>query len=383
MSHSDLFKTEWINNVLERYRYQNTDDMYAAIGFGAISPGKIITKLLEEYKKEHQEEIIEEKLQELTNRKTTVKKPPQSGVVVKGIDNCLVKLSKCCNPLPGDEILGYITKGRGVSVHRKDCINVKDLIIENNTIRGVIVENMITKTEPEGEDLKVDIEFDKVGHKRLMAKFAKLEHVFTQQSIFNDEQKIDLSKVKIIGTCFNTYIIVESNGSIYFIDQHAGHERLLYDKFKQSFLNEQLAIQTLLVPYIFDTNHLEMQFINDNIELFNKLGFEIESFGINSFKVSTVPVLLKDISLANFFNSILNDLDNILTFNKADILKEYLEKSACRSAVKANDILSQTEIETLLNMLNAENQILLCPHGRPVIIEVTEKEIEKWFKRIV
>ena len=67
----------------------------------------------------------------------------------------------------------------------------------------------------------------------------------------------------------------------------------------------------------------------------------------------------------------------------ADILKEYLEKSACRSAVKANDILSQTEIETLLNMLNAENQILLCPHGRPVIIEVTEKEIEKWFKRIV
>ena len=217
----------------------------------------------------------------------------------------------------------------------------------------------------------------------LMAKFAKLEHVFTQQSIFNDEQKIDLSKVKIIGTCFNTYIIVESNGSIYFIDQHAGHERLLYDKFKQSFLNEQLAIQTLLVPYIFDTNHLEMQFINDNIELFNKLGFEIESFGINSFKVSTVPVLLKDISLANFFNSILNDLDNILTFNKADILKEYLEKSACRSAVKANDILSQTEIETLLNMLNAENQILLCPHGRPVIIEITEKEIEKWFKRIV
>ena len=137
MSHSDLFKPEWINVVLSRYRYSNTDDMFAAIGFGAISPGKIITKLLEEYKKEHQEEIIEEKLQELTNRKTTVKKAPKSGVIVKGIDNCLVKFSRCCNPVPGDEIIGYITKGRGVSIHRTDCVNIEDLLQDENRIIDV------------------------------------------------------------------------------------------------------------------------------------------------------------------------------------------------------------------------------------------------------
>ena len=137
MSHSDLFKAEWVNNVLERYRYPSTDDMYAAIGFGAISPGKIITRLLEEYKKEHQEEIIEEKLKELTDRKHVVKKPPESGVVVKGIDNCLVKFSRCCNPVPGDEIIGYITKGRGVSIHRTDCVNVEDLIQDENRIIDV------------------------------------------------------------------------------------------------------------------------------------------------------------------------------------------------------------------------------------------------------
>ena len=137
MSHSDLFKTEWINIVLERFRYPNTDDMFAAIGFGAISPGKIITRLLEEYKKEHQEEIIEEKLQELTNRKTTVKKAPKSGVIVKGIDNCLVKFSRCCNPVPGDEIIGYITKGRGVSIHRTDCVNIEELLQDENRIIDV------------------------------------------------------------------------------------------------------------------------------------------------------------------------------------------------------------------------------------------------------
>ena len=137
MTHSDLFKPEWINVALERYRYSNTDDMFAAIGFGAITPGKIITKLLEEYKKEHQEELIEEKIQELTSRKTTTRKAPKSGVIVKGIDNCLVKFSRCCNPVPGDEIIGYITKGRGVSIHRTDCTNVEDLLQDENRIIDV------------------------------------------------------------------------------------------------------------------------------------------------------------------------------------------------------------------------------------------------------
>ena len=137
MSHSDLFKPEWINIVLERYRYNNVDDMFAAIGFGAISPGKIITKLLEEYKKEHQEEVIEEKLQELSSKKSLEKKHANSGVVVKGIDNCLVKFSRCCNPVPGDEIIGYITKGRGVSIHRTDCVNVQELLQDENRIIDV------------------------------------------------------------------------------------------------------------------------------------------------------------------------------------------------------------------------------------------------------
>lgn len=137
MTHADLFKQEWVQNVLKRYNYNTTDDMYASIGFGAISPNKILTRLLEEYKKENEEDTIEEKIQELVQTKTKVKKVPTSGVIVKGIDNCLVKFSKCCNPVPGDEIIGYITKGRGVSIHRKDCTNVKDLLSEEERIIDV------------------------------------------------------------------------------------------------------------------------------------------------------------------------------------------------------------------------------------------------------
>ena len=137
-THSELFKEKYIDPMLDKYKYKNLDEMYLAVGFGANSPVKVIARVLQEYKKDHKEENIEEKMQELVNlQKEKKQKPSSSGIVVKGIDNCLVKLSKCCNPLPGDEIVGYITKGRGVSVHRKDCANVKDLLTEENRMIDV------------------------------------------------------------------------------------------------------------------------------------------------------------------------------------------------------------------------------------------------------
>ena len=133
-----LFKLEYIQPMLDRYKYKDLDEMYAAVGFGANSAIKVIARMLIEYRKEHKEENIEEKIEKLTStRHETRTKASNFGVVVKGIDNCLVKLSKCCNPLPGDEIIGYITKGRGVSVHRKDCVNVGELFKEENRIIDV------------------------------------------------------------------------------------------------------------------------------------------------------------------------------------------------------------------------------------------------------
>ena len=132
MHHEDLMKAEWLKIALDRYKFNSADDMFASVGFGGISATKIIARLLEEYKKEHEEEDLEKTITELSTRKTSTK-PSKTGIVVEGIDNCLVRLAKCCNPLPGDSIVGYITKGRGVSVHRTDCVNVGDLFNDEET----------------------------------------------------------------------------------------------------------------------------------------------------------------------------------------------------------------------------------------------------------
>ena len=137
MSQTDLYKQEFVKAALDRYKYNSTEDMYSAVGFGAISPGKIIARILEEYRKEHKEENIEAKIEELARKRKPVNKNSTSGIEVKGIDNCLVKFSKCCNPVPGDTIIGYITKGRGVSIHRTDCKNVKELIEDEDRIIDV------------------------------------------------------------------------------------------------------------------------------------------------------------------------------------------------------------------------------------------------------
>ena len=178
MSYADLFKLEYINPMLDRYKYKSLEEMYAAVGFGAITAQKIIARMLIEYRKEHKEEPIEQKIEELSKARRNNTKPSSSGIVVKGIDNCLVKLSKCCNPLPGDEIIGYITKGRGVSVHRKDCVNVNELLKEENRIIEVQWYNQ------EKVSYTVEIEVFANDRNGLLADIV---------------QKINDSKAKILG----------------------------------------------------------------------------------------------------------------------------------------------------------------------------------------
>ncbi len=167
MTEQQLYKQEYINAALERYKFSNINDLYSSVGFGAISAGKVISKLLFEYRKEHEEENIEEKIEELSKKRETRPKNSKSGVIVKGIDNCLVKLSKCCNPVPGDDIIGYITKGRGVSIHRSDCVNIKDLLQDESRIIDVEWSNTEKAT------YKVDVEIHSNDRDGLVADIAK------------------------------------------------------------------------------------------------------------------------------------------------------------------------------------------------------------------
>lgn len=201
---------------------------------------------------------------------------------------------------------------------------------------------------------------------------------YVQDSIVKEDNNF-----KLIGTLLDTYILVERDNNLLIIDQHAGHERILFDKFSIELENKQVAIQPLLVPVILETNYSEANFIEENINTLQQMGFEIRNFGENSFKVETVPMLLNNINIEEFFDNILSDIDNKLIFSKGDSIRDYIAKKACKSAVKGNDVLSKNEIDCLLSQINREGQVLLCPHGRPIVISISEKEIEKWFKRIV
>lgn len=197
------------------------------------------------------------------------------------------------------------------------------------------------------------------------------------------ELALDISNYKIIGTIFNTYIIVEQNDTMFIIDQHAAHERILFDKFMAEYEKIAISTQPLLVPYIIDVNEIEADFLNQNMEELTKLGFDVEPFGDNSFKINSVPTTLKNLNIQKFFNEVLSVINNKMVVRKSDLMHEYIAKSACRAAVKANDILFDEEIKVLLTNISGKDQVLLCPHGRPIILKVTKTDIEKWFKRLV
>lgn len=188
---------------------------------------------------------------------------------------------------------------------------------------------------------------------------------------------------KYVGRVFNTYIIIERGSSIYFIDQHAGHERLLFDKLTAQVKNNRVETQTLLAPFVLSLNAQEMEYIKRITPSLENLGFIIEDFGGNSIRVEGVPYLLASLDIKTFFSEILSDIKSFKTLEISDIMRDKLASMACKSAVKGGDELSENEVEKLLTSFEEGNNRLLCPHGRPVVIEVSQKELEKWFKRIV
>ena len=205
LAEEDLFVQKYYLPALQRYGFKTLDDMYAAVGFGSITANKIITRTLEEYRKFHEEENVEEKIVELQSAPKA--KSSKAGIIVKGIDNCLVRLSKCCNPVPGDEIIGYITRGRGVTVHRKDCKNVKDLLEDEGRIIDVYWDEKkessynvdITAFANDREGLLADV-IKVIGNTntRLVAVYAKAskEKIATVELTLEVKDIEDLTKAQ-------------------------------------------------------------------------------------------------------------------------------------------------------------------------------------------
>ena len=186
--------------------------------------------------------------------------------------------------------------------------------------------------------------------------------------------------MKIFGALFNTFILVEYDNCLMMVDQHAVHERLLFDSLMKEH-SAQNTGQDLLVPVIINVSAKDIMLIEENRELFESIGLIIERFGEYDIAVRTVPVILGEAQTADFVREALSELEknHTVTFDqkRADILQ-----TACKHAIKGGETLTEDQLRTILNEMIEKHVTPTCPHGRPLVVCITHREIDKKFKRI-
>ena len=196
------------------------------------------------------------------------------------------------------------------------------------------------------------------------------------------QQKIDPATLIFRGVLFETYLIFERGDEAYFIDQHAAHERLIYEKLKNKCEARTPLSQPMLMPYILTVNAQEFSFLTSQFEALRALGFEIDEFGGTSVKVSAVPLDLFGMDIEAFFREVLSSMESLRAIRLSEIARDKLATMACKAAVKGGERLTEEEAKRLLSDMDGDMG-LKCPHGRPAVVRMKKSDFEKLFKRIV
>ena len=201
-------------------------------------------------------------------------------------------------------------------------------------------------------------------------------------SVFENIEQYKKPIYKFIGIAFKTYIILEMNQELYIMDQHAAHERILYEKVKKNFFSDtQKESQMLLLPDVITLTNKEMGIAKDNMDLFARAGFVVEEFGDNTLKVSGVPDICIDIDTKELFMETLDEINTVARTAKQEKEEKFIATVACKAAVKANMALTEEEVTSLMNELLKLPNPFSCPHGRPTVIKMSKYDIERKFAR--
>ena len=233
------------------------------------------------------------------------------------------------------------------------------------------VEPVDVRRKKDDENKKIDIsrEFE----------YAKVENI----SVFEKEETyVPEQKYKFIGIVFDTYIIIEIKGEMYIIDQHASHERIMYEKVKANYYSgENKDSQVLLLPDIVTLTNKEMTIAKENTEMFTKAGFEFEEFGENTIKLTQVPGMCEQLNTKQLFLDILDEIDSVAVTATQEKEEKFIATIACKSAVKANMKLDEREVDNLMKELLKLPNPFSCPHGRPTAIKMSKYDIERKISR--
>ena len=230
-------------------------------------------------------------------------------------------------------------------------------------------------------ELRKLAEEEKKKEEKITVKPEELEAV-ENISIFPKEDKQQIPDYKFIGIAFSTYIILELGKELYILDQHAAHERILYEKVKKNYYSDdQKDSQLMLLPDIINLSHKEMDIAKENMEMFEKAGFTLEEFGENTIKLSGVPNICLDLDTKELFLETLDEINTVARTAKQEKEEKFIATVACKAAVKANMALTKEEVDNLMSQLLVLPNPFTCPHGRPTAIKMTKTDIEKKFSR--
>lgn len=213
--------------------------------------------------------------------------------------------------------------------------------------------------------------------------FAENKRLLAEMEAKKGQARIDVDRCEYKGSLFNTYLLYELGDNVYVIDQHAAHERLIFNRLKEKMENRTIVKQSMLAPYRIRLTPAEDAFLFDCLPSLREIGFDIEEDEErDGFVISAIPMDLQDISLDKFFELFLRDLDGFGKIKLEEVLKDKLATMACKAAIKGGMSLTKEEVMQLIADMNGDIT-LKCPHGRPAVVVLSKYEIEKMFKRIV
>ncbi len=199
----------------------------------------------------------------------------------------------------------------------------------------------------------------------------------------SDKEYPELADMKYIGQAFSTYILLQSNDELVMVDQHAAHERIIYEKLRIKFDSQENTTQLLLEPVVMQLQPFELDVIKSKEDLLTRIGFDFEDFGNNSVIIRGIPYTVGDCSPRDVFIELVQKLQESVKLISTPLADEIIHTIACKAAIKANKKLDEKEVHQLLTELSNTGRRYTCPHGRPTVIRLTKYEIEKMFKRIV
>ena len=211
----------------------------------------------------------------------------------------------------------------------------------------------------------------------------KAEELATAENIsIFEEEKQAIPSYKFIGIAFSTYIILELDKELYILDQHAAHERILYERVKKNYYSEEEKdSQLMLLPDIINLSHKEMDIARENMEMFQKAGFTLDEFGENTIRLTGVPNICLELNTKELFLETLDEINTVARTAKQEIEEKFIATVACKAAVKANMALTKEEVDKLMEQLLVLPNPFTCPHGRPTAIKMTKNDIERKFSR--